>query len=79
MGDGREEQVVVVLKRQQVEPIHRRTGQLAENPVAAFGLFDTEEGVVDIRRVPYDVEGAIAAIEEHNLPRILGERLRLGK
>jgi diadenosine tetraphosphatase ApaH/serine/threonine PP2A family protein phosphatase len=50
-----------------------------ENPDAAYGLYDTEAGVVTIRRVPYDVEAAIRAIEDNNLPRILGERLRLGK
>ena len=50
-----------------------------ENPDAAYAVFDTEERKVWIKRVPYDVEGAIQAIEDNQLPRILGERLRLGK
>jgi len=50
-----------------------------ENPDGAYGIYDTETGLVEIRRVPYDVEAAIAAIEDNALPRILGERLRLGK
>lgn len=50
-----------------------------ENPDAAYAVFDTEERKVWIKRVPYDVEAAVAAIEKNNLPRILGERLRLGK
>ena len=50
-----------------------------ENPDAAYGIYDTDVGVVTICRVAYDIEGAIAAIEDNNLPRILGERLRLGK
>jgi len=50
-----------------------------ENPRAAYAVFDTEERVVEIKRVDYDVEAAIAAIEEAGLPPILGERLRLGR
>ncbi|MEM8884707.1 MAG: metallophosphoesterase [Planctomycetota bacterium] len=50
-----------------------------ENPDAAYAVYDTEAQVVEVKRVPYDIEAAIAAIEENNLPRILGERLRLGK
>jgi predicted phosphodiesterase len=50
-----------------------------ENPDAAYAIYDTDTGVIAVKRVPYDVEGAIAAIEKNKLPRILGERLRLGK
>ena len=50
-----------------------------ENPKAAYAVFDTEERKVWIKRVAYDVDGAIRAIEQNRLPRILGERLRLGK
>jgi len=50
-----------------------------ENPHAAYAIFDTDERKVWIKRVPYDVEAAIRAIEDNQLPRILGERLRLGK
>jgi diadenosine tetraphosphatase ApaH/serine/threonine PP2A family protein phosphatase len=50
-----------------------------ENPNAAYAVFDTVERKVYIKRVPYDVDAAIRAIEKNRLPRILGERLRLGK
>ena len=50
-----------------------------ENPDAAYAIFDTETRIISVKRVAYDIEGAIAAIEKNNLPRILGERLRLGK
>jgi len=50
-----------------------------ENPKAAYAVYDTEERKVWIKRVNYDVEAAIRAIEKNRLPRILGERLRLGK
>jgi len=50
-----------------------------ENPQAAYAIYDTDEKTIEIKRVDYDIEGAIRAIEENKLPRILGERLRLGK
>jgi diadenosine tetraphosphatase ApaH/serine/threonine PP2A family protein phosphatase len=50
-----------------------------ENPKAAYAVFDTDERKVWIKRVAYDVDAAIRAIEQNKLPRILGERLRLGK
>jgi len=50
-----------------------------ENPKAAYVIYDTEEQKIWIKRVDYDIEGAIEAIAEHELPRILGERLRMGK
>jgi len=50
-----------------------------ENPKAAYAVFDTTERKVWIKRVTYDVDAAIRAIEQNRLPRILGERLRLGK
>ena len=42
-------------------------------------IFDTDEEKIWVKRVGYDIEGAIAAIEAQGLPAILGERLRLGK
>ena len=42
-------------------------------------IYDTDEKKIWIKRVEYDVESAIRAIESNQLPRILGERLRLGK
>ena len=50
-----------------------------ENPKAAYAIYDTDERKVWIKRVNYDIEGAISAIESNGLPKILGERLRLGK
>ncbi|MDH3590383.1 MAG: metallophosphatase family protein [Planctomycetota bacterium] len=50
-----------------------------ENPHAAYAVYDTDEERIWIKRIPYDVEAAITAIEKEGLPRILGERLRLGK
>jgi predicted phosphodiesterase len=50
-----------------------------ENPMAAYAVLDTDERKIWIKRVEYDVDGAVTAIAKHNLPDILGERLRLGK
>jgi predicted phosphodiesterase len=50
-----------------------------ENPMAAYGILDTEERKIWIKRVEYDIDGAVAAIAKHALPDILGQRLRLGK
>ncbi len=50
-----------------------------ENPMAAYSILDTEERKIWIKRVSYDIDGAVAAIAENKLPDILGERLRLGK
>ena len=50
-----------------------------ENPLAAYAIYDTGEQRIWIKRVPYDVDGAIQAIRANNLPPVLGERLRLGK
>ena len=41
--------------------------------------FDTDARKIWVKRVDYDIDGAIDAIEDNGLPRILGERLRLGK
>ena len=50
-----------------------------ENPKATYAVYDTDEKMVHVKRVDYDIEGAIRAIEKNKLPLILGERLRLGK
>ena len=50
-----------------------------EDPRAAFGVFDDETRVLRVRRVSYDVEGAIARIRAAGLPDFLGERLRIGR
>ena len=50
-----------------------------ENPKASYAILDTEEKKVWVRRVDYDLDGAVNEIERNGLPPILGERLRLGK
>ena len=45
---------------------------------AQFGLFDEEAMTLEFAHVPYDVEGAVKAIEKAGLPQQLGERLREG-
>ena len=50
-----------------------------ENPDAAYAVYDTDKDTVWIKRVEYDIEGAVEAIERNGLPSVLGERLRLGK
>lgn len=46
---------------------------------ASFGVFDSEERVLEIRRVAYDYESAARKIREEGLPQVLGERLRFGR
>ncbi len=46
---------------------------------AAFCLYDSEERKIEIRRVEYDLEKAASKIIEAGLPRILAERLAMGK
>ena len=50
-----------------------------EDPRAAFGLFDDVRRTLNIVRVPYDVESAIARIRVAGLPEFLGDRLRIGR
>jgi diadenosine tetraphosphatase ApaH/serine/threonine PP2A family protein phosphatase len=50
-----------------------------EDPRAAYGVYDADEGVLSIRRIPYDVESTVSRIAEAGLPALLGERLRLGR
>ena len=49
------------------------------DPRAASGLLDTETRMLTIRRVAYDVARAQAKIVEAGLPRVLAERLALGR
>jgi len=49
-----------------------------ENPLTAYVLFDTERRHSSLLRIPYDVEAEVARIAEAGLPRVLGERLRIG-
>ena len=49
-----------------------------EDPRAAFGLFDSEAGRFELRRVEYDVERESARIRAAGLPDVLADRLHLG-
>jgi predicted phosphodiesterase len=47
-------------------------------PLAAYTVFDTSIGTIEIRRIPYDIETARKKIINAGLPRMLGDRLRRG-
>jgi len=49
-----------------------------ENPLTAYVVFDAERRRSQLLRIPYDVEAEVARIAEAGLPRVLGERLRIG-
>src|SRR5262245_12162794 len=48
------------------------------NPLAAYAIFDPDNLVLEMHRVPYDVERAQARIEAAGLPGVLASRLALG-
>jgi diadenosine tetraphosphatase ApaH/serine/threonine PP2A family protein phosphatase len=50
-----------------------------EDPRAACGIFDSATGVLEVLRVPYDVEATAARIRQAGLPALLADRLRLGR
>lgn len=50
-----------------------------DNPLASFGLLDTEEMSFELIRVPYDTERASKRVREAQLPRFLADRLLLGR
>lgn len=50
-----------------------------DDPRAAYAVYDTDAREVTIKRVAYDVEGAVKSILAAGLPEILGERLRWGR
>lgn len=49
-----------------------------EDPRAAYGLVDTEQGIASIKRVNYDIAGVQRKIREAGLPDVLANRLALG-
>ena len=49
------------------------------DPRAAYALVDMDEMSVDERRVEYDVDRVVAAVEEADLPGEIGRRLREGR
>lgn len=49
------------------------------DPDAAYAILDLEELTVEERRVEYDVEAVVEAVEEAGLPERIGTRLREGR
>ena len=49
------------------------------NSAASCGLYDTESGAVEVRRVPYDVARVQAKMREAKLPEPLAQRLSVGR
>ncbi len=49
------------------------------DPRASYAVYDTEEGVVEIKRTSYDVDNAKGKILKAGLPSYLGYRLMEGK
>ncbi len=49
-----------------------------KNPDAAYCLYDTEKGIIEIKRVPYGIEKAKKKIIDAGLPELLGMRLLSG-
>ena len=49
------------------------------NPAAAFALMDTEQGVVEFRRVRYDIDRTQRLMRQADLPQRLAERLSYGR
>jgi diadenosine tetraphosphatase ApaH/serine/threonine PP2A family protein phosphatase len=50
-----------------------------ENPDAVCVIYDSDEGLVRVTRVRYDVEKAARKIIQSGLPEILAERLKYGR
>lgn len=50
-----------------------------EDPRASYVIYDDEKGVIENRRVEYDIEMAAQKIKDAGLPAKLGERLFKGK
>jgi predicted phosphodiesterase len=48
------------------------------NPQASFAIFDTDNFIVNIKRVDYPIYKAQEKINKANLPKFLAERLALG-
>ncbi|AGN02901.1 putative phosphoesterase [Salinarchaeum sp. Harcht-Bsk1] len=49
------------------------------DPAAAYAILDLDAMAVELRRVEYDVERVIEAVNDAGLPERIGERLRVGR
>lgn len=50
-----------------------------QNPRASYAVYDDEARKICLRRVSYDIDGAVVAICDRGLPSVLGERLKIGR
>lgn len=50
-----------------------------KNPMAAYGILDTEENTVELKRVSYDISEVQRRIQEAGLPKRVGNRLAEGR
>ena len=50
-----------------------------DDPTAAYAVLDVAEGTVEERRVDYDTDAVIQAVEDAGLPRQIGFRLTQGR
>jgi diadenosine tetraphosphatase ApaH/serine/threonine PP2A family protein phosphatase len=50
-----------------------------ENPMTAFGLYDTDSQIFTLFRESYDIDTTRAKIAKAGLPSLLGERLVHGR
>ena len=48
-------------------------------PAASYAMFDTIKKEITFHRVPYDIEGAAAAIRDARLPLFFAQRLYMGR
>lgn len=48
-------------------------------PLASYGLFDVEKGLLQVVRVPFDVPEVQRRLEALAYPRVLGARLAMGR
>jgi diadenosine tetraphosphatase ApaH/serine/threonine PP2A family protein phosphatase len=49
------------------------------NPLASYGIYDSEARTVEIKRVPYDIKAARTKILSAGLPAVLAQRLSVGR
>jgi diadenosine tetraphosphatase ApaH/serine/threonine PP2A family protein phosphatase len=49
------------------------------NPKSSYAIYDTDEGLVEIRRLSYNIKRVQEKIIQAGLPRILAERLSIGR
>jgi putative phosphoesterase len=50
-----------------------------EDPRAAYSILDLDSMTVDERRVEYDIDAVVDAVDEADLPAKIGKRLRKGR